>query len=114
MDFLVPIMWHIGVNVLTAGIQVSGLILYLIGYRKKELADFRSLPFSAILLILWGVIVSYFAVVLYNEFMNWISQPFRREITIWDKVEYATMALKGLLWLASGLIFIVTALHPRK
>lgn len=58
--------------------------------------------------------MTYAALVSYNEFMDWISQPFRREITIWDNVEYATVALKGLLWIASGLIFIVTDLHPRK
>lgn len=113
LDFLVPIMWHIRVNILTGGIQVFGLILYLVGYRKNELADFPSLPFSVILLILWGVIVSYAALVSYNEFMDWISQPFRREITIWDNMEYATTALKGLLWIALGLVFIVTDLHPR-
>jgi len=114
LDFLLPIMWHIRVNVLTIGIQVSGIILYLIGYRKKELEDFPSLPFATILLSLWGIFVIYATLVSYNEFMDWISQPFRREITIWDNIEYATGALKGLLWIASGLIFIVTDLHPRK
>jgi hypothetical protein len=107
-------MWHIGVNVLIVGIQVSGIILYLVGYRRKELGDFPSLPFAAILLSLWGVLISYAAFASYNEFMHWISQPFRREITVWDNVEYATAALKGLLWIASGLIFIFTDLHPRK
>ena len=114
LDFLVPIVWHIGVNVLVVGVQLFGIILYLIGYWKKELVNFPSLPFSAILLFLWGVVVSYAALVSYNEFMDWISQPFRREITVWDNMEYATVAVKGLLWIASGLTFIVTDLYLRK
>jgi len=96
-SFLLPILWHVGVNVFVIGIQFFGIVLYLIGYRKNELVDFRSLPFSAILLTLWGVLVSYTAFVSYNLFMDWVSQPFRREITVWDNVEYATVALKGLL-----------------
>ena len=110
VHYLLSIMWHIGVNLLIIGVQVCSIVLYLMGYRKSRM-EAKGAPFillSSILLILWGLFISYLAVALYNNLVQWTLEPYTRELTIWDNIEYATWGLKGLLWIAAGLIFLAT------
>ena len=110
--WLLPIIVFTGVHALIIGIQACGIILYLVGC-KKERVEYRQVPFTlffSILLILWGLLVSWFAIGFYNhELIPWSMLPGVRELTIWDHLEFATWTLKGLLWIASGLIFTVTS-----
>jgi len=113
--WLLPIIVFTGVHTLVISIQVCGIILYLVGY-KKEKVESKQAPFIgfSILLILWGLLVSWFAIGFYNhEVIPWSMLPSVRELTIWDHLQFATWTLKGLLWIASGLIFIVTS-HIQK
>lgn len=106
-----------GVHTLVIVIQVRGIILYLVEY-KKEKGESGQVPFTvlfSLLLILWGLLVSWFAIGFYNnEVIPWSMEPDVRELTIWDHLEYATWTLKGLLWIASGMIFLVTSYFKRE
>jgi hypothetical protein len=84
-------------------VQVFGLILCLVGYRKNESVSFNLI--LNIYLILWGSFVTWGAVSWYGELLEWSSLSGVRSLTIWDHAEYATSALRGLLWIASGLFF---------
>ena len=109
--WLLPMIVFTGVHTSVIGIQVCGIILYLVGC-KKEKVESEQVPFIgfSILLILWGLLVSWFAIGFYNhEVIPWSMLPGVRELTIWDHLQFATWTLKGLLWIASGLIFIVTS-----
>jgi len=101
-----------GVHTLVIGIQVCGIILYLVGC-KKEKVESKQVPFIvsfSILLIIWGYFVSRFFLEFYkDEVIAW-SMEHGGELTIWDHLLFETWILKGLLWIASGLIFIVTSL----
>lgn len=85
---------------------------------KKEKGESGQVPFTvlfSLLLILWGLLVSWFAIGFYNnEVIPWSMEPDVRELTIWDHLEYATWTLKGLLWIASGMIFLVTSYFKRE
>jgi len=110
--WLLPKIVFTGVHTLVIGIQVCGIILYLVGC-KKEKVESKQVPFIgfSIPLIIWGLFVSWFAIGFYNyEVISWSQQFGVRELIIWDHLLFATWALKGLLWIASGLIFIVTSL----
>ena len=113
---LLPKIVFTGVDTLVIGIQVCGIILYLVGC-KKEKVESKQVPFIvffSILLILWGYFVARFFFEFYeDEVIAW-SQQFGGELTIWDHLKFATWTLKGLLWIASGLIFIVTSLARAK
>jgi hypothetical protein len=110
-SYSLPTMWQTAVNISIIGIGASGTLLYIVGYRKGELEDFPLLLVSGIFLILWGLVVSYFTVLLYNDFLDWAMQPFTRAVTLWDNLEYATWEIKGLLWIVAGLTFIITDLR---
>jgi hypothetical protein len=112
-DYLFPIFWYIGESVFIIAVQLCGIILYMIGYKRRELEDFPLLLVSGILLTLWGAFASFLVLGFYNHFMWWITQPGRRAITIWDNLQYATWGLEGLLWIASGITIIATDIHER-
>lgn len=84
-------------------VQVCGLILCFVGYRKNESVSFNLI--LNIFLILWGSLVTWWALVWYAELLEWSSMQGVRSLTIWDHAEYATSALRGLLWISSGLVF---------
>jgi hypothetical protein len=93
-------------------VQVCGIGLFLVGYRRKESVSFHmSLN---ILLILWGSLVVLFAVSWYWELIMWSNRLGVRDLTIWDHTEYLTWALKGILWLVSGLVFTIISLSREK
>ena len=92
----------IGEVIPTIGIQVCGIVLCLLGWALNE-----SMPMGIvhkianIILLLLGMLVT---------FINWfgygleVSHP---QLSLHSVMEfYATRALMGLLWIASGLFFI--------
>lgn len=94
---------------------MCGIVLYLVGYRKVKSKQVPFIELSSILLIYWGLLVSWFVVSFWNsEVLPWSMEPGVRELTIWDHLQFATWGLKGLLWIASGLIFIATSLIQRR
>ena len=84
-------------------VQMCGLILCFVGYRKNESVSFNLI--LNIFLILWGSLVTLWAVGGYAMLLEWSSLSGVRSLTIWDHAEYATSALRGLLEIASGLVF---------
>jgi len=82
------------------------------GYKKKEM-EAKKLPFLklfTILLILWGFLVSWFAIGFYYvDVIPWSMEYGVRKLTVWDHLMFATWALKGILWIASGLVFTITS-----
>lgn len=104
-----------GVHTLVIGIQVCGIILSLVGC-KKEKVESKQVPFMVVcntFLILWGYVVSRFFWEFYErEVIAW-SQEFGAELTIWDHLKFETWILKGLLWIAAGLIFTVHIVYSR-
>ena len=110
--WLLPIIVFTGVHLFVMSVQVCGIVLYIVGYRNEKLESKQMplVPLFSMLLILWGVLVSWFAVgFYYSELIPWSRLSGVRELTIWDHLQFASWALKGLLWIASGLIFIVTS-----
>jgi hypothetical protein len=88
------------------GIQMFGLILCLLAIEKDEdisQIDRRILTVvpSDILLILWGIIVTYLGIMAYAA-----EQPPSSGIhTVWDQLSAATLVIEGLLWIVSGIVF---------
>jgi len=106
-DWLFSIIMLTVVHMSVMGVQILGLVLFFVGHRKGESIPFKEWTiFFSVFLILWGSLVSFGAIGWYNELLEWSRLPEVRNLTIWDHMEYATWALKGLLWIASGLIFI--------
>ncbi|MGB9134501.1 MAG: hypothetical protein WCC63_02790 [Candidatus Bathyarchaeia archaeon] len=95
-------------------VQVFGLALYLMGYVRafKGKTEFERVPLAwlfGVPLVLWGFFVSCTVIGMYNEMLEWAKAPDVRGLVIWDHLYYATMGLNGLLWIASGAIFIITS-----
>lgn len=107
-NYLLPIMWQIGFNVSIMALEASGILLYFIGYKRKEKEDFPLLLVSGLLLILWGLLASFFIYLFYMDFLEWANQPSVRAIIVWDNLEYATWEIKGFLWIVAGLMFTVS------
>lgn len=109
-DWLFEIMIQTEVNMSIIGVQMFGLILCLLGIKKGEvLRDFKvSNILLNILLILWGALVIFWFWGMYCMVLDWSRLPGVRNLTIWDYMEYATFMIEGLLWIASGIILIVT------
>ena len=105
-----------GVHTLVIGIQVCGIILYLVGC-KKEKTESKQVPFMVVcntFLIIWGYVVSRFFWEFYkDEVIAWSKEPDVRDLTIWDHYQFETWILKGLLWIAAGLIFTVHIVYSR-
>jgi hypothetical protein len=104
-----------GIHTSIIGVQVFGLILYLAEYTRSrsKKSNSKALPFVLLFSpspVLWGLLVSWFAIGFYNhELIPWSMLPGVRALTIWDHLAFATWALKGLIWITSGLLFIVTS-----
>jgi len=102
-DWLTQIMLLTVTYISVIIVQVCGLILCLVGYRKNESVSFNLI--LSIFLIVWGSFVTLWAVGGYDMLIEWSRFPGVRSLTVWDHAEYATSALRGLLWIASGLVF---------
>lgn len=119
LDWILQIVSITIMHMLVIIVQISGLILCLFGYSKNEPMPFngqrsiRTTPVSAfigclvlnILLILWGGFVIWWAIGWYNYLVEWSRLEEVRSLIIWDHMQYLTWALKGFLWIASGIAF---------
>ena len=103
-NWLLPMISFALIQILVICIQISGLFLCLYGYKKKEPIPFRFL--INIFLVLWGILIVNWAWFSYNDTLEWSRNPGMRSLIIWDYIEFETWAIKGLLWVVSGLIFI--------
>jgi len=109
-DWLHPMMVYTGIHTLIIGVQLCGIFLYLLWYRNERIES-KQLPFvrlSSVLLILWGGLVGLFVAGFWNkEVLPWSRLPGVRGLIIWDYLQFVSWALKGFLWIASGLLFLV-------
>jgi lysylphosphatidylglycerol synthetase-like protein (DUF2156 family) len=98
---------RVGVMALIIGVQVCGMILYLVGYRKpsKPSETPPHILLSGIFLIIWGLLIAWWLIAWYNFHVTYYLW---KPITFWSKVKSALYVLKGLLWVASGLMLIIT------
>lgn len=111
VDWLFPMIRFTLVQVLVVCIQVFGLFLCLLGYKKNEPMSFKLL--INISLVLWGILVVNWAWFSYIDTLEWSRNPWTRSLTILDYLEYAAWALKGLLWVISGLAFMIADYIPK-
>ena len=98
---------RVGVTALIIGVQICGMILYLVGYRKPSKPS-ETPPhtlLSGIFLIIWGLFIAWYLIAWYNFHVTYYLW---KPITFWSKVNSALYVLKGLLWVASGLMLIIT------
>jgi hypothetical protein len=104
----VPFQWFlIGVAVPTIGVEMIGFVLYVFGGWKKE-----SMPFSlgvTIFLFLWGILVMFYAGVIYGDLLNW-AELAHFTVTIQSNPEimnYIAIAVMGALWFGWGIALTV-------
>jgi hypothetical protein len=98
-------LFFIGIAIPIIAIQAGGIALCLWGYRKNESMSFNQI--LNIFPVLWGTLVTLWAMGMYGELVNWASLV-DASVTLWDHPEivvFAALALIGLLWIASGLVF---------
>jgi lysylphosphatidylglycerol synthetase-like protein (DUF2156 family) len=99
---------QVGVMAFIIGVQVCGMILYLVGYRKQSKPS-ETPPHilsSGIFLIIWGLFIAWYIIAWYNfHITHYLPE---KPLTFWSKVGSALYVLKGLLWVASGLMLIIT------
>lgn len=99
---------QVGVLALIIGVQICGMILYLVGYRKpsKPSETPPHILSAGIFLIIWGLLIAWYL----NAWHNFHITRYLPEkpLTFWDNITYELYVLKGLLWVASGLILIIT------
>ncbi len=110
-NYLLPIMLVTGSHTSVTALLIIGITLYMYGYLKREATDAEAkmiLLFS-FFLILWGVLTYLFASGFYSNLIDWSTNPGVRALTIWDYMEYWTWELKGILWIGTGLLLIVTS-----
>lgn len=112
IDWFLSIVLYTLVQVSVICIQMLGLALCLIGIRRKEHIPFNTL--LNVFLALWGIFTIAVAIVFYSMTLQWSSQPGVRSLTVWDYLEYATWAVKGLLWVLAGIIFEVKTILKEK
>jgi hypothetical protein len=110
-DWLFQIILSTMTYILVIAVQVCGLILCFVGYRKNESVPFKLI--LSIILVLWGSFMILWSLGWYSKLLEWSRLPDVRSLTIWDNMEYATSVVMGLLWIASGLVFTAMS-HIRK
>jgi lysylphosphatidylglycerol synthetase-like protein (DUF2156 family) len=93
---------------LIIGVQICGMILYLVGYRKpsKPSETPPHILLSGIFLIIWGLLIAWYIIAWYNFHVTYYLSE--KPLTFWSKVGSALYVLKGLLWVASGLMLTIT------
>lgn len=99
---------RVGVLALIIGVQICGMILYLVGYRKpsKPSETPPHILSSGIFLIIWGLLIAWWLIAWYNfHITHYLPE---KPLTFWSKVGSALYVSKGLLWVASGLMLIIT------
>jgi hypothetical protein len=111
-DWRIPLFGMTLANASINGLQVGGLLLYLIGCRRKKEKLVQPLysKLIAASLIVWGIVVSWFMyTIYYHEVILWSMEPDVRELVIWDHLEFATWILKGVLWVIAGVVIGLTS-----
>ena len=104
---------YLGLQTLVIFVQVCGIVLYLVGYRKTELSS-KTAPhilWIGILLVLWGIFMTWYVIRVYAWMLR--IYPYKMDFTFCGQMVYVTQGLKGLLWVVSGLVFIVTSIIQR-
>jgi multisubunit Na+/H+ antiporter MnhB subunit len=99
---------QLGVTALIIGVQICGMILYLVGYRKpsKPSETPPLILLSGVFLVVWGLLIAWYLITWHNfHITHYLPE---KPLTFWDNVNYAAYVLKGLLWVASGLMLIIT------
>lgn len=99
---------RIGMLALVIGVQICGMILYLVGCRKtsKPSETPPLILLGGIFLIIWGFLIAWYIVAWYNfHITHYLPE---KPLTFWDNMNLALYVLKGLLWVASGLMLIIT------
>lgn len=106
--FLAPPSALLEVTALIIGVQMYGMILYLVGYRKSSNPSEtpRHILLSGIFLVVWGFLIAWYIIIWYNFHVEHYLPE--KPLSFLDNVNYALYVLKGLLWAASGLMFIIT------
>lgn len=98
-------------NTIVITFLISGLALYTHGYMKREATKGEAIlnfVFSFFLMF-WGTLSYIIASGLYGETISRGMNPQMTPLTIWDQAQYWTWELKGLLWVASGLVLTATS-----
>ena len=99
-------------QVLVICIQVLGLAFCFVGIRKSE--QIHSNVLIDIFLILWGGFTIVLALGFYGNLLDWGRLPQVRSLTMWDHLQYAVWAFKGLMWVLAGTIFTVMKLTKKQ
>jgi len=108
----------IGLQISVIGIQVCGIVLCLVGYRKHEsiesLVGYKrkdplsfDIPLSVpltFLLIIWGSWIVYLA------YFSVFSGQAHEKLILREPVEFTAWTLKGIIGIVSGLIFTIKSL----
>jgi hypothetical protein len=90
--------------------------MYMYGYMRGGATDTerKVILLFSFFLVLWGVLTYLFASGFYRDLIDWSMNPGVRALTVWDHLEYWTWELKGILWIGTGLLLIVTSLlYPK-
>jgi hypothetical protein len=112
-NYLIPVIVHSAINVAVIAVLIVGIVLYYLEYTKnqmKEVDDKITFVLSP-LLILWGIIVTFIAYGFYQDLMQWSRMREVRALTAWDYLEYGSWILKGILWMISGILLIITSIR---
>jgi hypothetical protein len=99
---------YLGLQTLVIFVQVCGVVLYVVGHRTTELSS-KTAPYilsSGILLILWGLFITWYVITAYDWMLRLYS--YKMDFTFCGQGVYVAEGLKGLLWIASGLMLTVT------
>ena len=94
-------------QILMVCIQLCGILLCLLGYRRSE--TISSQIFVNALFIVWGSLEVYLMAWNYSS----LSPYQTRNLTLWDYATTLTRALKGFIWIASGLVFTAISLSKK-
>jgi hypothetical protein len=115
-DYLLHIMLLTAWNVSIMILWITGIALYMYGYVRREATDTerKVILLFSFLLIAWAVLTYLVASGFYLDLIDWSKNPGVRTLTIWDHMEYWTWELKGILWIGTGLLLIVTSVMKRK
>ena len=90
------------------GVQICGMILYLVGYTKpsKPSETPPHILLSGIFLIFWGLLIAWYIITWHNFHIKYYLPE--KPLAFWDNMNYTAYVLKCLLWVASGLMLIIT------
>lgn len=101
---------RVEVTALIIGVQICGMILHLVGYRKSSNPS-ETPPhvlWSGVFLVVWGFLIAWYLNTWHNFHITCYLPE--KPLSFWDNMNYAAYVLKGLLWVASGLMLIITSI----